>query len=183
MHTPTTTTRENSGALAMISSITPGTPTHSKITGFFGPAPSRSAVRQTWCQGTGARRSLSMVARASSSAAGTVFRWPESPAAPYGESAAGSTTTSAPQAVASARRPAEKSLATTVRTPRALSIRITASPIGPQPITIATSRLRTSPRRTAWRPTAIGSVSAPRSGCSPFGTGSISDSSTTSCSA
>ncbi len=36
MHTPTTTTRENSGAPAMISSITPGTPTHSKTTGRFG---------------------------------------------------------------------------------------------------------------------------------------------------
>ena len=70
MQTPTTTTRENSGAPATISSITPGTPTHSKITGAFGPAPSRSAVRQTWCHGTGARVSFSIVPTASSSASG-----------------------------------------------------------------------------------------------------------------
>ena len=38
--------------------------------------------------------------------------------------------------VASARRPAEKSLATTVRTPCALSMQMTARPTGPQPITI-----------------------------------------------
>ena len=34
--TPTTTTRENSGAPSMMLSITPGTPTHSKITGCLG---------------------------------------------------------------------------------------------------------------------------------------------------
>ncbi len=45
MHTPTTTTRENNGAVAMIWSITPGTPTHSKITGLLGLAPSASAAR------------------------------------------------------------------------------------------------------------------------------------------
>ena len=53
--------------------------------------------------------------------------------------APGSTTMSAPQAVASSRRPAEKSLATTVPTPCALSIAMTARPTGPQPITIASS--------------------------------------------
>jgi hypothetical protein len=58
-------------------------------------------------------------------------------------------------------------------------MQITARPTGPQPITIATSRFPTSPRRTAWRPTAIGSVSAPRSAEMPFGTGHMSDSSTT----
>ena len=47
-------------------------------------------------------------------------------------------TTSAPHAVASARRAGEKSLATTWRTPFAFSIRITPRPIGPQPITTAT---------------------------------------------
>ena len=35
------------GAAVMMSSITPGTPTHSKITGAFGPAPSFSAARKT----------------------------------------------------------------------------------------------------------------------------------------
>ena len=53
MHTPTTTTRENSGAPEITSSIIPGTPTHSKITGALGVAlPSRSAVRHTWRQST-----------------------------------------------------------------------------------------------------------------------------------
>ena len=85
--------------------------------------------------------------------------------------------------MASARRPGEKSLAITVRTPWALSMQITARPTGPQPITIATVLFLTSPRRTACQPTAIGSVSAPSSGGRPLGTGSISDSSTTTCSA
>ena len=43
--------------------------------------------------------------------------------------------------------------------------------------------LATSPRRTACRATAIGSVSAATSGDRPLGTGSVSDSWTTSCSA
>ena len=47
MQTPTTTTREYSGALAMMPSRIPGTPTHSKTTGCFGFAPSVSATRQT----------------------------------------------------------------------------------------------------------------------------------------
>ena len=62
--------------------------------------------------------------------------------------------------LAKARRPGEKSAATTVCTPFALRQRITPSPTGPQPITIATVRFRTSPRRTACQATAIGSVSA-----------------------
>ena len=46
MHTPTTMTRVFSGAAATTASIIPGTPTHSKITGRFGPAaPSASAAR------------------------------------------------------------------------------------------------------------------------------------------
>ena len=46
MHTPTTTTRVPSGAAVSTPSIMPGTPTHSKTTGRFGPAaPSRSATR------------------------------------------------------------------------------------------------------------------------------------------
>ncbi len=47
MQTPTTITRDSRGALAMISSMMPGTPTHSKMTGRFGPAPRLSATRQT----------------------------------------------------------------------------------------------------------------------------------------
>ena len=82
---------------------------------------------------------------------------------------------------ASARRPAAGSLATIVRTPRAFSMQITARPIGPQPITIATSRFFTSPRRTACQATAIGSVSALTSGASPFGTAIIIDSCTSIC--
>ena len=64
MHTPTTTTRENSGAPVMIWSMTPGTPTHSKTTGCFGvAAPTASAACQTRCHGTsGMRRSFSIVA-------------------------------------------------------------------------------------------------------------------------
>ena len=103
--------------------------------------------------------------------------------ASYGESTAGSTTTSAPIAVASARRPGEKSLATTVRTPEALSIAITPSPIGPQPMTIAVWPLPTWPRRTACSATAIGSVSAAVAGASPLGTANVSASCTSTCSA
>jgi hypothetical protein len=95
----------------------------------------------------------------------------------------GSTTASAPHSVASARQPAEKSLAITVRTPCALSMQITARPIGPQPMTIATSPLPTSERQTACQPTAIGSVSAAASAERPLGTGNASECSTTSCSA
>ena len=86
---------------------------------------------------------------------------------------------SAPHLLPSTRRAAEKSLATTVRTPRALSMQMTASPIGPHPMTIATSRLPISLRRTACHPIAIGSVRALKSGGRQLGTGSISDSSTT----
>ncbi len=69
------------------------------------------------------------------------------------------------------------------RTPRAFSMQITAKPMGPQPITIATSRFLTSERRTACQPIAIGSVRTASSGVMPFGTANISDSSTTTCSA
>ena len=47
---------------------------------------------------------------------------------------------------------------------------MTASPTGPQPTTIATSRLPISLRRTACNATAIGSVSAATSGERPLGT-------------
>ena len=57
-----------------------------------------------------------------------------------------------------------------------MSIRITARPIGPQPITTAVSFLRTALRRTACQATAIGSVRAAVSGESPFGTSMVSDS-------
>jgi hypothetical protein len=76
------------------------------------------------------------------------------------------------------RRPDEGSLATTVRTPRALSSVTTARPTGPQPTTIATSLRPTSPRLTACQPTAIGSVRTATSSGSPFGTRRVSDSCT-----
>jgi hypothetical protein len=87
---------------------------------------------------------------------------------------AGSTTRSAPSAVASSRRRAEKSAATIGRAPVSRSAAITARPTGPQPITSGAS---SGPRRafiTAWSPTAIGSVSAACSVGSPFGTASSS---------
>ena len=71
----------------------------------------------------------------------------------------------------------------TVRTPLALSMQMTASPTGPQPMTTATWPLPISLRRTACRPTAIGSVSVASSVDSPFGTAKVSDSSTSICSA
>ena len=147
----------------MISSITPGTPTHSNTTGLFGVvAPTASAARQTVCHGIGSRCSFSIAPTAASSAAGSAVMCPCCSADPNGDSAAGSTTTSAPQLVASARRPAERSLAITVRTPDALSMQITDSPIGPQPITTATVRLFTSLRRMACQATAMGSVRVAR---------------------
>ena len=162
MQTPTTTTRDRSGAEDTMCSIMPGTPTHSKTTGPRGVAPAFSAARITCAQGSrGTARSLSMASRPSSaSAIGFVRYFFDSSKELHGESAAGSITTSAPHLAASARRPGEKSLAITCRTPVAWSIRITASPIGPQPITTAVSLAPTCPRRTACRATAIGSVSA-----------------------
>ena len=90
---------------------------------------------------------------------------------------------SAPHTSASARRPGDKSLAITLFTPRALSIRITASPIGPHPMTTAVSRLRTPLRRTACQATANGSVSAAVSGLSPLGTSIVKGSCTSTRSA
>ena len=85
---------------------------------------------------------------------------------------------SAPHLCARARRPGEKSLATMVSTPSALSWQITARPTGPQPITTAVSRLLISLRRTACRATAIGSVSAATSISRPLGTANVMDAST-----
>ena len=47
MHTPTTTMRAPAGAPSMICWITPGTPTHSKMTAgrCFGPLPNSCAYR------------------------------------------------------------------------------------------------------------------------------------------
>ena len=70
-----------------------------------------------------------------------------------------------------------------VRVPWALSRQMIDRPTGPQPITIATVRRPSWPRRIACHPTAIGSVSAAMSGGSPFGTTSPSDSSTSRASA
>ena len=60
---------------------------------------------------------------------------------------------------------------------------MTASPTGPQPITIAVSPFLISLRRTACNATAIGSVSAAMSIDSPFGTGKVIAASTRTCSA
>lgn len=75
MQTPTTTTRENSGALAMMPSIIPGTPTHSKMTGRFGvAAPAASAARQRCHHGSRSRCSLSTVPTARSNASRMLCR-------------------------------------------------------------------------------------------------------------
>ena len=89
----------------------------------------------------------------------------------YGLTDAGSTTTSAPARSASARRAAEKSAATTGPWPPAFNALITASPMGPQPTTRATSRAARRAVRTACTPTASGSVTAARAGSRPSGTG------------
>ena len=177
MQTPTTTTRENSGALgddpvdhARARRRTRRPP------GRFGLAPSASAARQTCRQGTGQPPQL--LHRADARARGPPgarrrgarARRPPRTASPR----PGSTTTSAPQARASARRPGgEVARDHGARRRCALSMQITARPTGPQPITIATVPFLTSPRRTACQPTAIGSVSAASSGASPFGTGIV----------
>ena len=70
-----------------------------------------------------------------------------------------------------------------MRTPRAFSQQITASPTGPQPSTIATSRRETDDLFTACSATAIGSVSTATSGDSPLGTTNDIDCSTSTCSA
>ena len=85
-------------------------------------------------------------------------------------STVGSTTSSAPSRSASARRPGERSAATTGLTPRCFRSAITARPIGPQPRTIAASSLRMPLLATACTPTANGSVSAASRGSRPFGT-------------
>ena len=56
MQTPTTTTRENSGAQAVAPSMIPGTPTHSKMTGALGVVtPTFSNARQACHHGGGSR--------------------------------------------------------------------------------------------------------------------------------
>ena len=76
--------------------------------------------------------------------------------------------------MASSRRRAEKSAATMGRAPGRRSAAITARPTGPQPITSGASSGSRRALATAWRPTAIGSVSAACSVASPFGTASSS---------
>ena len=75
--------------------------------------------------------------------------------------------------VASARRVGEKSVATMVSMPFSFRAPITASPTGPQPSTSAPSPGAMRLLFTAWRPTAIGSVSAAWRKSSPFGTSVI----------
>src|SRR4051794_31922563 len=182
MQTPTTTTRAANGAWETTASIIPGTPTHSKTTGPDGVAtPAASAARKTWRQ-PGTRRSLSIESTARSSRSGALVMNLDDVES-NGDSVAGSTTTCAPQRAASALRPGDGSDATIVRTPRAFSQQITASPTGPQPSTIATSFFDTSPRLTACSATAIGSVRTATSGGRPLGTTNDSDCSATTCSA
>ena len=91
-------------------------------------APRRASrpSRHTCHQPTGRRSSFSRVPTASSSADGMSSRWPRSPAAVYGRAPRrGRRRRPRRRRCASARRPGEKSLATTVRTPFAFSIRIT----------------------------------------------------------
>ena len=100
-----------------------------------------------------------------------------------GEPCFGSMMTSAPHACANLRRLAEKSLATTVFTPAALSIKMTPRPTGPQPITMAGSLVLIRLRRTACKATAIGSVIAARSASKPLVTSNIKLDCTKTCSA
>ena len=174
MQTPTTTTRENSGAPAMISSIIARHPDALEDHGVLrrrGAEPVASAPgvppadRQ---RGSASRRRR----RRASSAVGRSMRWPGPRPRRTATSSPGSMTTSAPharrqRAASGARNRWRRSCAR----PSPSAGRMTASPTGPQPITIATVRFSTSPRRTACQPTAIGSVSAATSGGRPFGTG------------
>ena len=186
MQTPTTTTRENSGAPSMIAVDHAGhadaLEDHRALRARRRASRPRARRATTAPAAAAASPSCRPRARARAGSVRQVAaaRRPRR----TGESCCGSTTTSAPQAVASARRPGEKSLATTVRTPLALSMQDHGR--GRPARSRSRSRRRrlpTSPRRTACQATAIGSVSAATSGGSPFGTGSISDSSTSTCSA
>ena len=60
---------------------------------------------------------------------------------------------------------------------------MTASPIGPHPMTTAVSFVPTCPRRTACSATAIGSVRAARSASRPLGTRIVIEAVTSTCSA
>ncbi|MNN48013.1 hypothetical protein D3C81_1624630 [compost metagenome] len=173
MHTPTPTIRENKGAPSIICCKTPGTPTHSKITGRFGKAPNLSIMRHPCHQGKRVACNLSNSPMPILIASETLPSKPNSFQLANGDVSFGSTTISAPHCSASLRRFGEKSLATTVLTPAALSIKITPNPTGPQPITIAGSLVLTRLRRTACNATAIGSVMAALSASRPLGTSNI----------
>ena len=142
MQTPTTTTFVASGAPVMTWSSRPGTPTHSNTTGCLGVVrPASSARSQIRVHGiSGIARSFSMLETPSSKRSVAFSMWPVRRvlSASHGDRCAGSTTMSAPIAVASARRPGDRSLAMIVRTPVALSMPMTASPTGPHPTTTAT---------------------------------------------
>ena len=139
----------------------PGTPTASKITGSGTLAPSMAEPMRSM----------------------TVRAMPKSDQRSWGDSSAGSMTTSAPKASARRRRVGEKSAASTGPCPRPLSAAITANPTGPQPTTRQGWPAPRPARPTACSPTASGSVSAARSVGSASGTGSRSNSCSTMCSA
>src|SRR6266403_5477991 len=119
MHTPTTTMRALPGAAAIIDSITPGTPTHSKITAGLNAGPGSHGGNF-------------------GAVAGSVYA-ANSFQLSYGDFSLGSTTKSAPICLASSRRRDEKSAATIGLAPISFSAAITASPTGPHPITSGAS--------------------------------------------
>ena len=125
----------------------PGAPTHSKIVTPPGGPP----------------------ASAASSGEIAASRNPNSLRRPYGASSPGSITTSAPSALAAARRSGDGSLAMIGPRPAFRSDRITASPIGPQPITSCGPSVCRFASPTACTPTASGSVSAARTAGTPSG--------------
>ena len=122
MQTPTTTTREKQRRAGDYAVEDPGDadaledhrPLRLRAELFGDPPDVMPGHRQRVC---------SLLHRADRELGGrpeSVSRWPRPAAASNGEPSAGSTTTSAPQARASSRRPAEKSLATIVADARGL---------------------------------------------------------------
>ena len=149
MHMPTTMTLEPSGAALMMASIIPGTPTHSKITGRFGPAAPVLRRRGRHAP-TRAACGASPSTRGRVHPAAGIPDHPLPRALSYGDSTSGSTRTDAPHRPASAARRREIT-GDYLPTPIALSWQITAAdrPAADDDSGIA---LLISLRRTACRP-------------------------------
>ena len=94
-----------------------------------------------------------------------------SASAAHTSSVAGSSAACAPRPMASSRRVALRSTATTRSCPWSTRLATAASPTGPQPNTATPSPSRTSACSTACMPTASGSANAATSSGSPSGTG------------